>query len=222
MVNEAHSDRAPERGLFITLEGVDGAGKSSHVQWLADRIAEQGIPVITTREPGGTELGEALRTLLLHQPMHVATEALLVFAARNEHLEMLIKPALAQGTWVVCDRFTDASYAYQGGGRQLGADRVSHLECWVHPDIQPDRTYLFDVPLDVAQERLQRGRERDRFEQEESVFFERTRAAYLSRAAQDADRFCVIDSSGAVADTRASLRADLNRLIRDRGTSSLP
>lgn len=204
---------AKQRGLFITLEGVDGAGKSTHVQWLADRIAEQGIPVITTREPGGTDLGEALRTLLLHQDMHLATEALLMFAARNEHLESLIRPALAQGTWVVCDRFTDATYAYQGGGRQLGTSRIAALETWVHPDLQPDRTFLFDVPLAVSQERIHGGREPDRFEQEKTEFFERTRAAYLHRAASDPDRFYIIDSTRPVSATRATLQAQLDGLI---------
>lgn len=202
------------RGVFITLEGVDGAGKSTHVQWLADRIAEQGISVITTREPGGTELGEDLRSLLLHKNMHIGTEALLMFASRNEHLESLIKPALSCGTWVVCDRFTDATYAYQGGGRKLGEARIAALEAWVHGSLQPDRTFLFDVPLAVAQERVHGGRERDRFEQEEIEFFERTRAAYLSRAKADANRFCIIDSSGAVTDTRARLQSELNDLIR--------
>lgn len=214
-------DTSVPRGLFITLEGVDGAGKSTHVQWLADHIAEHGIPVITTREPGGTGLGEELRSLLLHKNMHVATEALLMFAARNEHLEALIKPALASGSWVVCDRFTDASYAYQGGGRELGEARIAVLETWVHDALQPDRTFLFDVPLDVAQERIHGGRQRDRFEQEEIEFFERTRAAYLNRAAKDADRFCIIDSSGALADTRATLLNELNTLIRCHTSSDL-
>lgn len=213
------SEPSASRGMFITLEGVDGAGKSTHVQWLADRIAEHGIPVITTREPGGTELGEALRSLLLHKDMHVATEVLLMFAARNEHLEALIKPALNQGTWVVCDRFTDATYAYQGGGRELGAARVATLESWVHDTLQPDRTFLFDVPLAVAQERLHGGRDRDRFEQEEIEFFERTRDAYLNRASQDAGRFCIIDSSGAMSDTRATLLTELKQFIA-RNTAS--
>ena len=207
------------RGLFITLEGVDGAGKSTHVQWLADRIKEHGISVITTREPGGTKLGEHLRELLLHKNMHVATEALLMFASRNEHLEHLIKPALDAGTWVVCDRFTDASYAYQGGGRQLGEKRIAALESWVHAALQPDRTFLFDVPLAIAYDRIHGGRDPDRFEQEQTDFFERTRAAYLARASSDPDRFCVIDTTGAVADTRSTLLAELNRLIESGAPS---
>lgn len=208
------------RGLFITLEGVDGAGKSTHVQWLADRLSEQGIPVITTREPGGTELGETLRELLLHKNMDVATEVLLMFAARNEHLEALIKPALNAGTWVICDRFTDASYAYQGGGRQLGEERIAALEKWVHDDLQPDRTFLFDVPLSVAYERIHGGRDPDRFEQEQTEFFERTRAAYLVRANDDPGRFCIIDTTRAISDTRTALRTELNRLVGHAASSS--
>ena len=208
------------RGLFITLEGVDGAGKSTHVQWLADRISEQGIPVIMTREPGGTELGETLRELLLHKNMDVGTEVLLMFAARNEHLEVLIKPALNAGTWVICDRFTDASYAYQGGGRQLGKERIAALEKWVHDDLQPDRTFLFDVPLSVAYERIHGGRDPDRFEQEQTEFFERTRAAYLVRANDDPDRFCIIDTTRAISDTRTALMTELNRLIGHAASSS--
>lgn len=211
---------ATRRGLFITLEGVDGAGKSTHVQWLADRISEQGISVITTREPGGTELGETLRELLLYKNMDVATELLLMFAARNEHLQALIKPALNAGTWVICDRFTDASYAYQGGGRQLGEQRIAVLEKWVHDDLQPDRTFLFDVPLSVAYERIHGGRDPDRFEQEQTEFFERTRAAYLMRANDDPDRFCIIDTTRAISDTRTALMTELNCLVGRAASSS--
>lgn len=201
------------RARFITLEGVDGAGKSTHVQWMADQIAERGIPVITTREPGGTQLGERLRDLLLHEDMHLATETLLMFAARNEHLEKLIKPALEAGTWVLCDRFTDATYAYQGGGRQLGAERVRALEAWVHDSMQPDRTFLFDVPLSVAHERLHSGRDLDRFEQEQADFFERTRTAYLQRAESEPQRFCIVDATGPISHTRDMLRMQINTLI---------
>lgn len=201
-----------QRGLFITLEGVDGAGKSTHVQWLAERIAEYGVPVLTTREPGGTPLGEQLRELLLHHDMHIGTEALLVFAARNEHLQTRITPALEAGTWVVCDRFTDASYAYQGGGRQLGEQRIAVLEEWVRPHVQPDFTFLFDVPLEVAWQRVHGGRNPDRFEQEEGAFFERTRKAYLERARQHPERFCIIDATRPIADTRATLLEQLARL----------
>src|SRR5690606_20494820 len=166
-----------QHGCFITLEGLDGAGKSTHIDWLVEYLRSHGMQVVSTREPGGTVLGEQLRTAVLTEPMHLKTETLLMFAARCEHIETVIKPALADGQWVVCDRFTDATYAYQGGGRQLGARAVEVLEQWVHPDLQPDRTWLFDVPLDIARERLARAREPDRFEREEAAFFERTRQA---------------------------------------------
>lgn len=222
MSAHANVPAATQRGIFITLEGVDGAGKSTHVQWLADRIAERGIPVLSTREPGGTELGEQLRELLLHRDMHISTETLLMFAARNEHLEALIRPALNTGTWVVCDRFTDATYAYQGGGRQMGEQRIAILETWVHANLQPDRTFLFDVPLEVAQRRIHGGRTPDRFEQEKTAFFERTRDGYLKRASRDSARFCIIDSSRAIADTRATLIAELNHLIERHVRPDVP
>ena len=144
----------PPRGRFITLEGVDGAGKSTHVDWLVAQLRDRGLSVVQTREPGGTPLGEKLRDLLLNDPMRLDTETLLMFAGRCEHLHTVIQPALDAGQWVVCDRFTDASYAYQGGGRQLGAARIAALEAWVQGDLQPDRTGLLDVPLAVARERL--------------------------------------------------------------------
>ncbi|MGO3891276.1 MAG: dTMP kinase [Paenalcaligenes sp.] len=201
-----------QKGLFLTVEGVDGAGKSSHIEWLQKAIEQLGHEVVITREPGGTVLGERLRELLLHEPMHLKTEALLMFAARNEHLEQVILPALSAGKWVLCDRFSDASYAYQGGGRQLGGAAIEQLESWVHPTVQPTRTWLFDLPLEVARERLERTRDLDRFEQEQGDFFERTRAAYLHRAKADPQRFCVIDSSQTIAQIRLELEADLLRL----------
>ncbi|MGG4603854.1 dTMP kinase [Paenalcaligenes sp. Me131] len=201
-----------QKGLFLTVEGVDGAGKSSHIAWLQQAIQQLGYDVVVTREPGGTVLGEKLRELLLHEPMHLKTEALLMFAARNEHLQQVILPALSAGKWVLCDRFSDASYAYQGGGRQLGGVAIEQLEQWVHPDVQPDRTWLFDLPLEIARERLERTRDLDRFEQEQSDFFERTRAAYLHRAEHDSQRFCVIDSSQTIEQIRLELEADLQHL----------
>lgn len=204
------------RGRFLTLEGVDGAGKSTHLDWLCETLRSQGITVVQTREPGGTPLGEHLRSLLLHTPMQLETETLLVFAARCEHVRTVIEPALARGEWVVCDRFTDASYAYQGGGRQLGADLIRVLENWVHPHLQPDRTWLFDLAPEIARERLERTRPADRFEREDNRFFERTRAAYLERARQDASRFLVIDAAQPIDVTRDQLRVDLERLIHAR------
>lgn len=212
----AHAHLTPQaRGCFITLEGVDGAGKSTHVAWIVDFLASQGIPSISTREPGGTPLGERLRELLLHESMSLGTETLLMFAARNEHLETLILPALASGTWVVCDRFTDASYAYQGGGRQMGASRIHALEAWVHPGIQPDRTFLFDTSPDLARKRRGTGREPDRFEEEKEQFFERTVSVYHKRAAHDPERFRLIDTTGSMEVTRARLQAALEDLIRE-------
>ncbi len=183
------------RGKFITLEGVDGAGKSTHLNWLVAHLRAQGRIVVQTREPGGTPLGEKLRELLLHEPMHLETEALLMFAARREHLELVIKPAIARGDWVVCDRFTDASFAYQGGGRGLSAEKLEQLEAWVQGDFQPDLTLLFDLPVDIAAQRMAgAARQLDRFEQEKADFHERVRAAYLARAAQMPARVRVIDS----------------------------
>ena len=196
-------------GIFLSLEGVDGAGKSTHIQWLCEQIEQLGHTVVCTREPGGTELGELLRELLLHQPMHLRTEALLMFAARNEHIEQVIKPALAQGKWVLCDRFTDATFAYQGGGRQLESDAIAALERWVHPQLQPHRTWLFDLPLDVAKARLMKSRDLDRFEREHDAFFERTRAAYLQRAREHSMRFKIVDSSQSVVAIQNELKKDL-------------
>jgi dTMP kinase len=205
-----------QRGLFLTLEGVDGAGKSTHVQWLVDQLTERGVQVVCTREPGGTELGEKLRALLLHQPMSLECETLLMFAARAEHLRAVIEPALQAGQWVVCDRFTDATFAYQGGGRALGVERIAALEQWVHPDLQPDCTWLFDVPLAVARERLDRTREQDRFEQEADAFFERTRAVYLARAQLQPARIRRIDATQTIEQIRQHLSQQLDQLVNMR------
>lgn len=203
------------RGRFITLEGVDGAGKSTHTEWIAEFLRGQGLEVVSTREPGGTPLGERLRALVLTDPMGLDTETLLMFAARCEHLHQVIEPALARGAWVVCDRYTDATYAYQGGGRGLGAARVAALETWMQAG-RPDRTWLFDVPLEVARARLADAREPDRFEREGVAFFERTRAAYQARAAAEPDRIRVIDSTRAIAAIRAELEAGLRELVAVR------
>lgn len=183
------------KGKFITLEGVDGAGKSTHLSWLVAYLREEGRTVVQTREPGGTPLGEKLRALLLNEPMHLETEALLMFAARREHLEQVIKPALLRGDWVVCDRFTDASFAYQGGGRGLSIEKLNQLETWVHGSFQPDMTLLFDLPIDIAAQRMAgAARQLDRFEQEKTEFHERVRAAYLARAAEMPARVRIIDA----------------------------
>jgi len=205
-----------ERGRFITLEGVDGAGKSTHAPWIAEAIRARGHRVTATREPGGTPLGERLRDLLLRMPMTHDTEALLMFAARREHVEQVIRPALARGDWIVCDRFTDATYAYQGGGHGVARLHIAELEHFVHADCQPDLTVLFDVPLAVSRERLQRaetaGHTLDKFESEQQDFFERVRDAYLERAAAEPARFRVVDSSRPVPVVRAELNAVLDGL----------
>lgn len=181
---------------FITFEGIDGAGKSSQIAAVVALLEARQLEVVQTREPGGTPLAEKLRSLLLHEAMHLDTEAMLMFAARREHLAALIEPALAAGKWVVSDRFTDATYAYQVGGRGLEAARFAVLEQWVHPHLQPDLTLLFDLEPQVAAQRLAgTGQAPDRFEREKVDFFERVRAAYLQRAAADPARIQVIDAS---------------------------
>ncbi len=202
-----------QAGLFLTFEGVDGAGKSTHIPWVCDYIRQAGVKVCETREPGGTPLGEKLRELLLHEPMHLETETLLMFSARSEHLHRLIMPALEQGKWVICDRFTDATYAYQGGGRGLGVDRIDELANWLHATLWPDRTWLFDVPLAVARERLTQSRSLDRFEQEQEAFFERTREVYLELASTHPKRFKLIDATASIEAIRAELKADLDDLL---------
>jgi dTMP kinase len=193
------------RGKFITFEGIDGAGKSTHIQWLADQLTARGKTVVTTREPGGTPLGEKLRALLLAEPMHLETEALLMFAARREHLAEVIEPALAAGTWVISDRFTDATVAYQGGGRGLSLDKLKVLEDWVHGHLQPDLTLLFDLPLAVAQARIGKERILDRFEQEEADFHERVRQCYLQRAGQSNGRIRVVQADRTVDEIKKSI-----------------
>jgi len=187
------------KGKFITFEGIDGAGKSTHVESISAYLRAKGKSVVTTREPGGTPLGERLRELLLHEPMHLETEALLMFASRREHIAKLIAPALERGDWVISDRFTDASFAYQGGGRELSMSKLATLEQWVHADLQPHLTLLFDVPLDVARARLDTTRTLDKFEREKHDFFEKVRNAYLQRAAQFPHRIRVVDSTQPLA-----------------------
>jgi dTMP kinase len=195
------------KGLFITLEGVDGAGKSSHVEWLAGHFRDRGRSVVFTREPGGTPLGEKLREIVLHDAMHPETEALVMFAARREHIEQVIRPALARGEVVISDRFTDASFAYQCGGRGLPETRLEILENWVQGDLQPDLTLLFDVPGEIAQARLGAAREPDRFEREKLDFHARVREAYLRRVARYPERIRVVDGSGTIDEVRARLAA---------------
>lgn len=177
---------------FITFEGVDGAGKSTHLAWFAQALRQKGVDLLVTREPGGTPLGERLREILLNHPMHPETEALLMFAARREHVEQVIRPALRQGTWVISDRFSDASFAYQGGGRGVSIAKLEQLEQWVHGDLQPDLTLLFDIPTEIARQRLANNESLDRFEQEQGAFFEKVRQAYLARSQKMPSRFALI------------------------------
>lgn len=199
------------RPKFITFEGVDGAGKSTHLTWFADALRQRGIDVLLTREPGGTPLGEKLREILLHEPMHAETEALLMFAARREHIEQVIKPALQRGTWVISDRFSDASFAYQGGGRGVLLEKLEQLEHWVHADLQPDLTLLFDIPVEVARQRLNNNVAQtkialDKFEQEKSEFFDKVRNAYLARSLKNPARFAVIRAEKTPEGVKASLQ----------------
>ena len=194
---------------FITFEGVDGAGKSTHLAWFADALRQRGLDVVVTREPGGTPLGEQLREILLNQPMSIGTEAMLMFAARLEHIEQVIKPALRAGKWVISDRFSDASFAYQGGGRGMDWEKLHQLEQWVHPDLQPDLTLFFDVPVEVARQRLSNNVSLDRFEQEQSDFFERVRAGYHRRVQENPQRYAVIDA----AQTLDSVKHELEVII---------
>ncbi|MBI5861106.1 MAG: dTMP kinase [Rhodocyclales bacterium] len=184
------------RGRFITFEGIDGAGKSTQHAGLIAHLRQQGHTVVATREPGGTPLGEKLRTLLLTEPMHLETETLLMFAARREHRAQVIEPALAAGQWVVCDRFVDASFAYQGGGRGVAWEKIAQLAKWSLDGLAPDLTFVFDVPVSVAQQRLAgTANAPDRFEQEQMDFFERVRAAYLRIAAENPQRVKLIDAT---------------------------
>ena len=192
---------------FITFEGVDGAGKSTHLEWFADALrAQSGDKVVLTREPGGTALGESLRELLLHVPMHLETEALLMFASRRQNIAELVAPALARDEWVVCDRFTDATYAYQGAGRGVPRAKIDALRDWVHSDLEPGLTLLFDLDPETAQRRMQRSREQDRFEREALDFAQRVRAEYLRLADMETARFHVIDGTKSISEIRIELQ----------------
>ncbi|MDP1681333.1 MAG: dTMP kinase [Burkholderiales bacterium] len=199
-------------GKFITLEGIDGAGKSTHLSFIAERLRAMGRQVVVTREPGGTPLGEMLRDMVLSQKMHVETETLIMFASRREHIDKVIVPALEKGIWVLSDRFTDATFAYQGGGRGIAQDRLQALENWVQSGLQPDLTLLFDVPLEISRERLSHNMSLDRFEQEKQDFFARVRAAYLDRATAHRQRIRVINSSRSIAEIQAELTPLLDAL----------
>lgn len=200
-----------KRGKFITFEGIDGAGKSTHLAWATDFLRGRDVRLIVTREPGGTVLGEQLRQILLagDQPIHPETETLMMFTARRQHLEDVIRPALHRGDWVLCDRFTDASFAYQGGGRGVAKDKLEALERWVHPELQPDLTLLFDVSAELGQSRVARIKLPDRFEREDVAFSGRVRNAYLERWQQWPNRIVRIDGSKAIADIQREIEQQL-------------
>jgi len=196
-------------GKFITLEGMDGAGKSTHIPNIIKILQARGCEVVSTREPGGTVLGERLRELLLHESMHAETETLLMFAARREHIATVIGPALARGAYVLSDRFTDATYAYQSGAKGVPVTKIQILEQWVQSELQPDVTLLFDVPVEVSMQRLAATRVPDKFEREDADFFSRIRQAYLQRAQENPARFRVIDASVALTEVVANVEAIL-------------
>lgn len=199
---------------FITLEGIDGAGKSTHLKFIRQWFQSQHIPAVFTREPGGTSLGEGLRQLLLDTQSNISfdTETLLMFAGRMEHIQQIIRPALQRGEWVISDRFTDATFAYQGGGRGVSQNRIQQLEEWVQQGLQPDLTLLFTVPLDIAQQRMQRSRTLDRFEQEQVDFHERVYHTYLARATNNPDRFIILDTNRPPAEVQQDIEQTLSHI----------
>lgn len=203
-------------GKFITLEGGEGAGKSSNIPFIEHYLRERGIPLVMTREPGGTPLSERIRDILLdreEQQMTSDTELLLMFAARAQHLEQVIRPALAAGEWVICDRFTDATYAYQGGGRGIPDERIAVLEQWVQHDFRPDRTLVFDLPVATGMARAGQRSSPDRFEQEAHSFFERVRKAYLQRARMRPERYAIVDASQTLDQVQLQIAAILDSLL---------
>ncbi|NHR03924.1 MULTISPECIES: dTMP kinase [Chromobacterium] len=203
-----------QRGRFISLEGIDGAGKSTHLAFIRDWLAQHGVDAVFTREPGGTPLGEKIRELLLAVDTEASLDAetLLVFASRQQLLHSVIEPALAAGQWLVSDRFTDSTFAFQGGGRGVPFERIAELEQWVQHGLQPDLTLLFDLPLEVAAERMSKTRQLDRFEQEKADFHVRVREAYLRRAAGQ-PRFAVLDASRSIAEIQVDIAACLQKLL---------
>ena len=203
-------------GQFITIEGTEGVGKSTNMAFIEDWLKKAGKELVITREPGGTVLGEKLRTVLLdakEQSMADDTELLLMFAARAQHLHEVIKPALASGKWVLCDRFTDATYAYQGGGRGIEMSRIEQLEQWVQGDLRPDLTLILDLPVNVGLERAGKRSAPDRFELEKHDFFNKVRDTYLSRAAAQPGRYQVIDASPSINDVQQSIQSVLEKMV---------
>lgn len=202
-----------KKGLFITLEGMDGAGKSTHIPNIVSQIQAYGHEVVCTREPGGTPLGEELRALLLHKPMHPETETLLMFAARREHIANVIMPAIEKGACIISDRFTDATYAYQAGAKSVSVEKIQQLETWVQGTLQPDLTILFDVPVAVSLERLALARSPDKFEREGADFFEKLRHVYLERAKNNPARFRVINANQALDVVKSEVKVIVENFL---------
>jgi len=208
--------------MFITVEGSEGAGKSTNLEFIQEQLQSAGKELVMTREPGGTELGEAIRELLLghkHDGMSDDCELLLMFAARAEHLNRVIKPALEQGNWVVCDRFTDATYAYQGGGRGIPMQRIEVLENWVQGELRPDLTLFLDIPVDVGLKRAGDRSAPDRFERQQIDFFERVRACYLERARSDVARYRIIDAGQSLEDVQRDIARILAEILDQKVTA---
>ena len=201
-----------QKGKFITLEGMDGAGKSTHIPMIVELLQARGVEVVSTREPGGTPLGEKLRTLLLHESMHPETETLLMFAARREHIANVIEPALARGAYVLSDRFTDATYAYQCGAKGVLPSKIKQLETWAQGDLRPDATLLFDVPVEISLQRLASAREPDKFERENAQFFDKLRQAYLQRAAENPHIFHIIDATQSIEKVKVLVKDIIARI----------
>lgn len=207
---------------FITVEGIEGVGKSTNLEFIHQKLLAAGKQVTVTREPGGTELGEKLRAVLLDKTntkMHEDTELLLMFAARAQHLQQVILPALAEGKWVLCDRFTDATYAYQGGGRQMDNQRIKTLETFVQKTLKPDYTFLLDAPVSTGMERAGKRGELDRFELEKEAFFERVRQAYLDQAKAEPERFQVIDAAQTLGNVQQQIAQNLDAIFNDSGVA---
>jgi len=206
-----------KRGCFISIEGVEGVGKSTNLAFVQSLLSQQGIPFITTREPGGTPLAEKIRDLLLdknNDEMTDTTELMLVFAARAQHVESLIEPALNRGDWVICDRFTDSTYAYQGGGRGMSLELIQQIDEVALSQYQPDQTILLDLPIEIGLERVSQRGELDRFERESASFFERVRQEFLSRAAQYTDRFAVIDAGQPLDEVQRAIEVAIRIAIK--------
>lgn len=207
--------KTSKKGKFITIEGTEGVGKSTNMAFIENWLKKAGIDLVITREPGGTELGEKLRAVLLdakEQSMFDDTELLLMFAARAQHLQEVIRPALESGKWVLCDRFTDATYAYQGGGRGIDMSRISQLEQWVQGDLRPDMTLILDLPIDVGLERAGKRSAPDRFELEKHDFFNKVRNTYLTRAKAQPDRYQIIDASPSINEVQQSIQSVLEKI----------